>query len=56
MVILHSRFGNVVIHCEADRAFGVNGFVVPLKINTRVQVSLPVLGDFVVFYKELLEV
>ena len=56
MVVLHSKVGNVVIHGEADRAIGVNGVVVPLKINARVEVSLPVLGEFVVFCEGLLEV
>ena len=49
LVILHSKVGNAVIHDEADRALGVNGVVVPLKINAGVQFSLPVLGDFLVF-------
>ena len=56
VVVLPSKVGNVFIHGEADRALGVNGVVVPLKINSRLQVSLPVLGDFVVFYEGLLEV
>ena len=56
MVVLHSKVGNVVIHSEADRALGVNGVVVLLIINTGVQVSLPALGDFVVFFEYLLEV
>ena len=55
VVILHSKVGNVVIHSEVDRALGVNGFVVPLKINAGVQVSVPVLDDFVVFCEGLLE-
>ena len=50
------KFGNVVIYGEADCALGVSEVVVPLKINARVQVSLPVLGDFVVLSKDLLEV
>ena len=56
MVVLHSKVGNVVIHGEADCAFGVNGVVVSLKIKARVQASLPFLGDFVVFCEDLLEV
>ena len=55
-VVLQSKVGNVVIHSELDRVFGVNGVVVLLKINARVQVSLPVLGDFVVFCEGFLEV
>ena len=34
----------------------MNGVVVPLKINAGLQVSLPVLGDFVVFCEVLIEV
>ena len=56
VVVLHSKVGNVVIHGEVDRALVVNGVVVPLKINDGVQVSLPVLGDLVVFFEDLLEV
>ena len=56
VVVLHSKIGNVVIHGEADRALGVNGVVVPLKIYAGVQVSLPVLGDFIVFFEDLLVV
>ena len=56
LVVLHSKVGNVVIHGEADRALGVNRFIVPLKINAGVQVSLPVLGDFVVFFEYFIEV
>ena len=56
VVVLHLKVGNVVIHGEAYHALGSNGVVVPLKINTGVQVSLPVLGYFIVFFKDLLEV
>ena len=56
MVVLHSKVGNVVIHRDAYLALGVNEVLVPLKINVRVQVSLPVLGDFAVFFKDFLEV
>ena len=56
VVILHSKVGDVVVHGEAKSELGVNGVVVPLKINAGLQVSLPVLGDFVVFFEDLLEV
>ena len=36
VVVLHSKVCNVVIHGEEDRALGVNGVVVPLKINAGV--------------------
>ena len=56
LVVLHLKVGNVVVHGEAYRALGVNGVVVPLKIIVGVQVSLPVLGDFVVFFEYFIEV
>ena len=56
VVVLHSKVCNVVIHGETNHALGVNGVVVPLKINAGVQVSLTVLGDFVVFCEVLIEV
>ena len=56
VVVFHSKVCNLVIHGEADCALGVNGVVVPLKINAGVQVSLTVLGDFVVFCEGLFEV
>ena len=56
VVIFQSNVFNVVIHGEADRALGVNGVVVPLKINAGVKVSLPVLSEFIVFGESLLEV
>ena len=56
VVVFQLKFVNVVIHGEADRALGVNGVIVPLKINVGVKVSLPVLGDFVVFCEGLFEV
>ena len=56
VVLFHSNVCNEVIHGEANRALGVNGVVVPLKINARVEVSLPVLGEFVLFCEGLLEV
>ena len=36
VVVLHSKFGNLVIRGEADRVLGVNGVVVPLNINAGV--------------------
>ena len=56
VVVFNSKVGNIVIHSEADRALGVNGVVVTLKINAGVQIYLLVLGDFVVFYEGLFEV
>ena len=56
VVVFHSKICNVVIHGEVDLALGVNGVVVPLKINSGVKVSLPVLSEFIVFSESLLEV
>ena len=56
VVVFHSKVCNVVIHGEADRALGVNGFVVPLQINAGVKVSPPVFSDLIVFGESLLEV
>ena len=56
VVVLQSKVGNVVIHGEADCALGVNGVAVLLTINAGVQLSLPVLIDFVMFFEDLLEV
>ena len=56
VVVFHSKVCNVVIHGEAERALGVNGVVVPLNINSGVKVSLPVISEFIVFGKSLLEV
>ena len=55
-VVFYSKVCNVVIHGEADHTFVVNGVVVPLQINDRVKVSLPVLSEFIVFSERLLEV
>ena len=56
MVVFHSKGCNLVIYGKADCALGVNGVVVPLKINAGVKVSLPVLSEFIVFGESLLEV
>ena len=55
VVEFHSKVGNVVIHSEADCVLEVNGVVVPIQINAGVQVSLIVLGYFVVFCGGLFE-
>ena len=56
VVVFHSKVCNIVIYGEADRALGVNGVVVPLQINARVKVSLPVFSEFIVFGERLFEV
>ena len=56
MVVFHSKVFNVVIHGESDRVLGVNGVLFPLNINARVKVSLPVLSEFIMLDKSLLEV
>ena len=56
VVVFHSKVCNLVIHGEADCALGVNGVVVPLKINAGVKFSIPVLSEFILFGKSLLEV
>ena len=38
--VFHYKVCNVVIHGEADRALGVNGVVVPLKINSVISISV----------------
>ena len=55
VVELHLQGDNVVVYCEIGCTFGVNVVVVPLKIYARVQVSLPVLGDVLVFSEDFLE-
>ena len=52
MVKLDAEVGNVVLHFEVASSLGV----VPAMINSREQVSLPVISYFVVFFKETLEV
>ena len=56
VVIFHVKVCNVVIHGEADRALGVNGFVVPIQINAGVKVSLPFLSEVIVFGESFFEV
>ena len=56
VVVFHSKVCNIVIHGKADRALGLNGVLLPLKINTRVKVPLPVLSEFIVLGESLLEV
>ena len=56
VIVFHSNVCNVVIHGEANRALGMNVVVVPLQINARLKVSLPVISDFIVFGESLLEV
>ena len=56
VVVFHSKVCNIVIHGEADRALGVNGFVVPIQINAGVKVSLPFLSEVIVFGESFFEV
>ena len=56
VVVFHSKVCNIVIHGEADRALGVNGVVVPLRINSGVKISLPVFSEFIVLRESLFEV
>ena len=51
-----SKVGDVVVHCEADCALGVDGVIVPLQVDAREEVTFPVLGDVVVFFESCLEV
>ena len=52
MVKLEAEVGNVVLHFEVASLLGV----VPVKVNSIEQVSLPVISYFVVFFEGILEV
>ena len=56
MVELYREVCNVVVHCKADCAIGVNGVVVPLQVDAGVKIALPVHCAFVVFFEDCFEV
>ena len=52
VIPLEAEVGDIVFHGEAKGAFGV----VPLEIDSGVQVTLPVFGDIVVFFEGIYKV
>ena len=56
VVEFDSGVGNVVVHCKADCALGVNGVIVPLQVDAGVKIALPVHCDVVVFFEDCFEV
>ena len=52
VVEFDTEVGNIVLHCETASVLDV----VPLKIDARLQISFPIFSNFVVFFKDRLEV
>ena len=51
-----SEVGNVVVHCEAYCAIGVDWVVVPLQVDAGVKIAFPVYSYVIVFFLDGFEV